>query len=164
MTARNPKNRADDSYCSSPGSKGDRAIHFRALPHSMDSLRISFSRVFRPKAPSSCLMRLSASTISEAGITDSLAPTATRDPSEYAYFHWNSWVAARPAWRASIETVIPGSKVCLTNSSFCFGVHRLRRCTPAMTSNRLVLLNELISVVIGVFLLHILRNTRSTVS
>ena len=56
MTARNTKNRADNSYCSSPGSKGDRAIHFRALPYSTASLRISFSRVFRPKAPSSCLM------------------------------------------------------------------------------------------------------------
>ena len=78
MTARNTKNRADNSYCSSPGSKGDRAIHFRALPNSTASLRISFSRVFRPKAPSSCLMRLSASTISEAGTTGSLAPTATR--------------------------------------------------------------------------------------
>jgi hypothetical protein len=60
MTARHTKNRADNSYCSSPGSKGDRAIHFRALPYSIASLRISFSRVFRPKAPSNCLMRLSA--------------------------------------------------------------------------------------------------------
>lgn len=34
MTARHTKNRADNSYCSSLGSKGDRAIHFRALPHS----------------------------------------------------------------------------------------------------------------------------------
>ena len=33
-----------------------------------------------------------------------------------------------------------------------------------MTSIRLVLLNELISVLIGVFLLHILRNTRGTVN
>ncbi len=164
MNARHTKNRADNSYCSSPGSKCDRAIHFQALPYSTASLRISFSRVFRPKAPSNCLMRLSASTISEAGTTGSLAPTATRDPSEYAFFHWNSWVAAMPAWRATIETVIPGSKVYFTNSSFCSGVHRLRRCTPVITSIRLVLLNELISVLIGVFLLHILRNTRGTVN
>jgi hypothetical protein len=33
-----------------------------------------------------------------------------------------------------------------------------------MTSIRLVLLNELISVLIGVFLLHILRSTRGTVN
>ncbi len=164
MAARYTKNRADNSYCSSPGSKGDRAIHFRALPYSTASLRISFSRVLRPKAPSNCLIRLSASTISEAGTTGSLTPTATRNHSEYTFFHWNSWVAARPAWRATIETVIPGSKVCFTNSSFCSGVHRLRRCTPVMTSIRLVLLNELISVLIGVFLLRILRNTRGTVN
>jgi hypothetical protein len=73
-------------------------------------------------------------------------------------------VAAIPACRATIDTVIPSSKVCFTNSSFCSGGHRLRRYTPVMTSIRLVLLNELISVLIGVFLLHILRNTRGTVS
>jgi hypothetical protein len=70
-------------------------------------------------------------------------------------------------WRAKfggMDTVMPASKVCFTNSSFCSGVHRLRRCTPVMTSIRLVLLNELISVLIGVFLLHILRNTRGTVN
>jgi hypothetical protein len=33
-----------------------------------------------------------------------------------------------------------------------------------MTSIRLVLVTELISVLIGVFLLHILRNTRGTVN
>ncbi len=81
MTARNTKNRADNSYCLSPESKGDRAIHFRALPYSTASLRISLSSVFRPKASSSCLMLLSASTISEAGTTGSLPPTATREPS-----------------------------------------------------------------------------------
>jgi hypothetical protein len=80
MAARYTKNRADNSYCSSLGSKDDRTIHFRALPNSTASLRISFSRVFRPRAPSSCLMRLSASTISDAGTTGSLAPTATREP------------------------------------------------------------------------------------
>jgi hypothetical protein len=46
MAARHTKSRADNSYCSSLGSKGDRAIHFRALPYSTASLRISLSRVF----------------------------------------------------------------------------------------------------------------------
>ncbi len=97
MAARYTKNRADNSYCSPPGSKGDRAIHFRTLTYSTAFLIVSFSSVLRPKEPSNCLMRLSASTISEAGTTGSLAPTAIRDPSEYSFFHWNSWVAARPA-------------------------------------------------------------------
>jgi hypothetical protein len=80
MNARNTKNRVDNSYFSSPRSKGDRAFHFRALPYSTVSLRISFSRVFRPKAPSSCLMRLSASTMSDADTTGSLAATAPESP------------------------------------------------------------------------------------
>jgi hypothetical protein len=69
--------------------------------------------------------------------------------------------AARPAWCATIKTVIQGSEVCFTKSSFCSGVYRLRRCTPVMTSIRLAL-TDLISVLICVFLLHILRNTRFT--
>lgn len=133
ITARHSKNRANNSYRSSTGSKGDFAIHFRALPCSTASFRISLSRVFQPKAPSNCLMRLSASTISEAWSSGSLAPTATRYPSEYP-FYWKSWHDSIPAWRATIETVILGSKVCFTDSSFCSGVHRLRFCTPVMTS------------------------------
>jgi len=164
MSARHTKNRADNSYCSSPGSKGDRAIYFRALPYSKVSLRISFSSVLRPIAPSSCLMRLSASTIPVAGITGSLAPTATRDPYWYAFFHWKSCAATIPAWRATMETVIPGSKVCLISSSFCPGVQRLRRCISVITSIRLVLFPELISVHIGLFLLRSLRNTCGTVN
>ena len=162
VAARYAKNRADNSYCSSPGNKGDRAIHFQAFPYSTASLRISFSRVLRPSAASSCLMRLSASVISEAGTTGSLEPTATRDPSEYAFLHWNYCVAAIPAIRATSETVIPGSKVCLTRVSFSSGVQRLRRCTPVMTSTCPLFLPERISVFIGVFLSLSLRNTHGT--
>jgi hypothetical protein len=68
-----------------------------------------------------------------------------------------------PAWRTTMETVIPRPKVCLTSSSFCYGVQRLRRCTSVMTSMRLVLFPELISVNIGLFLLRSLNNTFGTV-
>jgi hypothetical protein len=61
LAARYIKNRADNSYCSSLESKGDRAIFFRALPYSTASLRISFSNVLRPKESSNCLIRLRAS-------------------------------------------------------------------------------------------------------
>jgi hypothetical protein len=132
MTALNAKNRADNSYCSSTGSKGDRVILFRALPYSTASLRILCLRVFRPKAPSHCLKRLNASTISQAGTTGSLAPTATRELSEYALFHWKSWGSAIPACRAIIDRVTPASKVCFASASVWSGFHRLWRCTPAM--------------------------------
>src|SRR5690606_14767109 len=114
MAARHTKNRADLSHCSSPGNKGDRAIHFRLLPYSTASFRISFSSVLRPKAASNCRIRLSASCICEAGTTGSLAPTASKEPSVYALRHWNNWLAETPAWRATRETDLPGSKVCCT--------------------------------------------------
>jgi hypothetical protein len=43
------------------GNTGEDTIHFFALAKSTASLRISFSKVLRPSAPSSCLMRLMAS-------------------------------------------------------------------------------------------------------
>ena len=61
VTARQTKRCAHSPHCSSPGNTGERAIHFFALAKSTASLRISFSKVLRPSAPSSCLMRLMAS-------------------------------------------------------------------------------------------------------
>lgn len=164
MAARYTKNRANNSYYSSLGSKGDCAIHFLALPYSTVSLRIPFSRVLLSNASSSCLMRMSASAISEAGTRGSLAPAATWEISWHAFIHWKSCAATTPAWGITIETVIPGSKGCFTSSSFWFRVQRQRRCFAVITSMRLVLFPEFRSVNVGLLLLRSLRNTCGTVN
>lgn len=52
VTERNAKGETDLFYWLSPGNMGEFAIHFRLLPYSTASLRISFSSVLRPSAAS----------------------------------------------------------------------------------------------------------------
>ena len=162
VPTRNAKDETDLSYWSSPGNKGECATHFRLLPYSTASLRISFSSVLRPSAASSCLMRFKASFISEAGTTGSLAPTATKEPSVYALRHWNNWLAVMPASRATKETVLPAWYVSWTKANFSEGVQRRRRWTPGITSTRSGLPSEFIVVNIDVFLVLSSGNISST--
>ncbi len=73
VRARQPERSADRGYWSSPGNKGERAIHFFVRAMSTASLRISFSIVFLPRSRCSSRICLMADANSEAGTTSSPA-------------------------------------------------------------------------------------------
>jgi CRP-like cAMP-binding protein len=78
--ARYPQDATDRLHLSSPGNKGERAIHFRSRATSMASFRTSFSRVLRPNRRSSSRIFRAAAASSEAGTTGSPAATEARLP------------------------------------------------------------------------------------
>jgi hypothetical protein len=67
-----------------------------------------------------------------------------------------------PNCLATLETELPGSLVCLTISSFCSGVQRLRRLTLVTTSTRAGVAEDIVISMV-VFLFLSLRNTDGTV-
>src|SRR5690606_11797466 len=122
---------------SSPGSNGERAIHFRSRASSTASFRISASSVFLPSSRCSSRICRRAASSSVAGTTASPAPTAVSAPSFSSLRQWNNWFGFTPCRRATSETDIPGSYVARTIASFSEAVHRLRRWT-AITSTSLL--------------------------
>src|SRR5258705_3359937 len=136
--ARHTQDFTHDVHRSSPGSKGERAIHFRSRATSTASFRISASKVFLPSNRCSSRICRRAASSSAAGTTVSPAPTAVSAPTRSSLRQWNTWFGLTPCWRATSDTVMPGSYVSRTIDSFSLADQRRRRSLPS-TSGSLLL-------------------------
>src|SRR5688572_27706238 len=122
---------------SSPGNKGERAIHFRSRATSIASLRISASKVFFPSSRCNSRIWRRAASSSAAGTTVCPASTAVSAPTRSSLRQWNNWFGLMPCRRATSETDIPASYVSRTIATFS-GVDQRRLPSAPNTSTPLL--------------------------